>query len=168
MTGRESSAKVLVTGATGLIGTHVVEQLLAKGYQVRGTVRSVEKAATEGILDSPPGSERLELVEANLLDAASFQDAVRSCDFVLHLASPFVLDVKDPQTDLVDPAVEGTTAVLRACFAVPSVRRVVVTSSFAALADSPNGTLTEASWNDESSLKQNPCAFSKNMAERAA
>jgi dihydroflavonol-4-reductase len=159
---------VLVTGATGFIGTHVVEQLLARGYHVRGTVRNIEKATAEGILTNLPGAERLELVAADLLDAASFQDAVMDCDFVLHVASPYVLDVKDPQTDLVDPAIQGTIAVLRSCMESPAVRRVVVTSSFAAMVDSPNGTLTEESWNEGSSLKQNPYAFSKTMAERAA
>ena len=168
MTGRESLTKVLVTGATGFIGTHIVEQLLARGYDVRGTVRNIEKATAEGILTNLTGAERLELVAADLLDAASFQDAVMDCDFVLHVASPYVLDVKDPQTDLVDSALQGTIAVLRSCMESPRVRRVVVTSSFAALADSPNGTLTEESWNEGSSLKQNPYAFSKTVAERAA
>ncbi len=168
MTGQEPSVRVLVTGATGFIGTHIVEQLLARGYTVRGTVRNVEAATGQGILTKLPGAERLELVAADLLDPASLQRAVVDCNFVLHTASPYVLDVKDPQTDLFDPAVLGTGAVLRAAMEVPTVQRVVVTSSFAALVDSPNGTLTEESWNEGSSLKRNPYAFSKTMAERAA
>jgi dihydroflavonol-4-reductase len=76
----------------------------------------------------------------------------------------------DAQKDLVDPAVKGTTNVLHTCARTPDLRRVVLTSSVAAITDSPKPehTYTEADWNEESSLDRNPYYYSKAMAERAA
>ena len=162
---------VLVTGASGFIASHIVEQLLAKGHHVRGTVRSIRKTEDLAILRGLPGAgERLELVESDLLTPHSFDEPARGCDGIIHTASPYVLDVKDPQKDLVDPAVLGTKNVLRAAHAASSVKRVVVTSSMAAITDEPDGSdvLTEADWNTKSSLTRNPYYLSKTLAERAA
>jgi dihydroflavonol-4-reductase len=160
--------RVLVTGATGFIAAHTIADLLAQGYEVRGTVRSRANALREAALARLPGAERLELVEADLLDAASFEAPARGCDAVLHMASPYAINVKDPQRDLVDPAVKGTQAVLAAA-AKAGVRRVVLTSSVAAITDEPPAhALTEADWNEKSSLTRNPYYFSKTLAERAA
>ena len=162
-------ARVLVTGATGFIASHTIADLLAHGYDVRGTVRSRERALREAALARIPGAERLELVEADLNDAASFEAPARGCEAVLHIASPYAINVKDPQRDLVDPAVNGTGAVLAAA-AKAGVRRVVLTSSMAAITDEPpaDHALTEADWNEKSSLARNPYYFSKTQAERAA
>jgi dihydroflavonol-4-reductase len=88
---------------------------------------------------------------------------------VIHAASPYVLDVQDAQRDLVDPAVKGTLAMLQAAAGSARVKRVVVTSSMAAVTDEPDGrVLTENDWNEKSSLTRNPYYFSKAEAERAA
>lgn len=91
------------------------------------------------------------------------------CRSVIHTASPYVIDVEDPQRDLVDPAVNGTLSVLRSA-AKAGVERVVLTSSMAAISDEPRDdqVFTEADWNEQSSLKRNPYYFSKAEAERAA
>lgn len=161
---------VLVTGATGFLGSHLVADLLAAGHAVRGTVRSLARESSYAHLQSLPGADRLTLVEADLLDATSITAAVSGITDVMHTASPYVLDVADPQRDLVDPAVDGTLNVLSAAAREPSVRRVVLTSSFAAVTDEPDGTrvLTEADWNEKSTLARNPYYYSKTLAERAA
>ena len=162
---------VLVTGASGFIASHIVAALLAKGHRVRGSVRSLEKGDELASLRGLPGaSERLELVAADLLRQGAFDGAAQGCDAVLHTASPYVLDAKDPQRDLIDPAVMGTRNVLGAAAKSPSVRRVVVTSSMAAITDEPEGdhVLTESDWNEKSSLDRNPYYYSKTLAERAA
>ena len=161
--------RVLVTGATGFLASHAIAELLARGYEVRGTVRSRARALKEAALARIPGAERLELVEADLLKPASFDKPAQGCEAVLHMASPYALDVKDPQRDLVDPAVKGTEAVLAAA-AKAGVKRVVLTSSMAAITDEPpaDHALTEADWNEKSSLARNPYYFAKTLAERAA
>lgn len=78
--------------------------------------------------------ERLELCKANLLEEGSFDSVVQGCDAVFHTASPFYHDVKDPQAELLDPAVKGTLNVLKSCVNSPSLKRIVLTSSIAAVA----------------------------------
>jgi len=87
---------------------------------------------------------------------------------VFHTASPYVLKVDDPQTQLVDPALKGTLNVLRACEKSQFVKRVVLTSSVAAITDSPTGVLNEDVWNKKSSLTRNPYYYSKTLAESEA
>lgn len=166
-----TAAPVLVTGAAGFVASHIVRELLARGYRVRGTVRSLAKDKELAPLRALPGAaERLELVEADLLSATAFDGPAAGCEYVLHTASPYALDVKDPQRDLVDPAVNGTVNVLAACHRAGTVKRVVLTSSMAAITDEPDSdkVLTEADWNERSTLDRNPYYLSKTLAERAA
>jgi dihydroflavonol-4-reductase len=165
-----ATAPILVTGANGFIASRIVEQLLATGRTVRGTVRSLKKERDLAPLRALPGArERLELVEADLLAEGSFDRAAAGCAGVVHAASPYVLTVSDPQRELVDPAVNGTRNVLASCERA-RVARVVLTSSMAAITDEPdsNRVLTEDDWNTRSSLERNPYYYSKTLAERAA
>jgi dihydroflavonol-4-reductase len=166
-----TDTRVCVTGASGFIASCIVEMLLARGYHVRGTVRNRSRARDVGHLEALPGAaDRLQLVEADLCVPGAFDDAVAGCRSVLHTASPYVLNVNDAQRDLVDPAVRGTEHVLRSCARTDSLQRVVVTSSMAAITDEPESgrVLTEADWNEKSSLTRNPYYYSKTLAERAA
>jgi dihydroflavonol-4-reductase len=162
---------VCVTGASGFVGSHIVRELLDQGYRVRGTVRgAADRGKYSYLLDLPGAAERLELAEADLLVDGCFDPVFAGCTTVIHTASPYVIDVKDPQADLVDPAVEGTLNVLRASERAESVRRVVYTSSMAAITDESRDdkVFTEADWNTKSSLDRNPYYYSKALAERAA
>jgi dihydroflavonol-4-reductase len=162
---------VFVSGATGFIAAHTIAQLLASGHRVRGSVRSIANTHALAPLKQLAGAaDRLELVEADLLAPDAFADQLDGCDVVLHMASPYQLDVKDPQRDLVDPAVRGTEAMLTACAKTPGIKRVVVTSSMAAVTDEPDErhVLTESDWNTKSTLTRNPYYLSKVKAERAA
>jgi dihydroflavonol-4-reductase len=165
----DSSALVTVSGASGFIASHVIAILLARGYRVRGTVRSLAKEKELAHLRALPGAkERLELVEAELTSDKGWDAAIAGAKYVQHLASPYALTVADPQRDLVDPAVRGTKLVLEAAARAGTVERVVLTSSMAAITDEPDGAhvLTEADWNTKSSLKRNPYYYSKTLAEK--
>jgi dihydroflavonol-4-reductase len=164
-----SSALVTVSGASGFIASHVVSILLSRGHRVRGTVRSLAKEKDFAHLRALPGAkERLELVEADLMSEAGWDAATAGAKYVLHLASPYVIDAKDPQRDLVDPAVRGTKLVLEAAKRAGTVERVVLTSSMAAITDEPDAehVLTEEDWNTKSTLKRNPYYYSKTLAEK--
>eukprot|EP00048_Salpingoeca_helianthica_P016420 m.232218 g.232218 ORF g.232218 m.232218 type:complete len:330 (-) comp18637_c0_seq1:43-1032(-) len=146
-------AKVAVTGAGGYIAGHLVASLLESGHHVVGTVRSAAVAAY--LWDLPHAKERLELVEADILKESDFATCFQGCEGVYHTASPFFLAKCDP-AELMVPAVEGTLNVLRACAKAPSVRRVVVTSSFATIVLGQDHTkqltpYTEQHWNRTSS-----------------
>ena len=162
-------ALVCVTGATGFIASRIVEALLGRGYRVRGTVRQTESEAVR-LLRALPGAERLELIQADLLQPGAFVPAVQGARWVIHAASPYSINVIDPARALVEPAVAGTRRVLEAAAASPGVQRVVLTSSMAAITDEPdrNHTLTEADWNTKSSIARNPYYFSKTLAEKEA
>jgi dihydroflavonol-4-reductase len=168
--GRVTEAPVLVTGVSGFIAAEIVRQLLVSGYRVRGTVRDPDRTRALGQVTGLPGAgERLELVEAELLSPHAFDDVVQGCEYVIHTASPYVIDVEDPQRDLVDPAVKGTNSVLEACLGSNALKRLVLTSSVAAITDRADGHLnTEADWNTRSSLTRNPYYYSKAVAERGA
>ncbi len=160
---------VCVTGASGFIAAHIVRQLLVQGYSVRGTVRKSPKNYPF-LLGLPGASERLELVEADLLSNGAYDRAIEGCDYVMHTASPYQINVKNSQTDLVDPAVNGTETVLESCLKSAGVKRVIFTSSIAAITDEAesNKVFTEQDWNTMSSLERNPYHYSKTLAERAA
>ena len=165
-----SDTRVCVTGASGFIAAHIVRDLLARGYRVRGTVRDPDRKADLTFLTALPGAaERLELVKGDLLDAKGWDAAVAGCEYVMHTASPYQVDVEDPQRDLVEPAVRGTRHVLDACLWA-GVKRVILTSSMAAITDEPDNrrVLTESDWNTKSTLDRNPYYFSKVLAEREA
>ncbi len=168
---------VLVTGATGYVAGWLIKLLLDRGHTVHGTVRDPDNAAKRAHLDAlaadAPGT--LRLFKADLLTAGSFAEAMAGCDVVCHTASPFTTSVADPVRDLVEPAEQGTRNVLAQVDATPSVRRVVVTSSCAAiygdnadLEQVAGGVFTEADWNTTSSVDHQAYSYSKTAAERAA
>ena len=164
-----SNRLAAITGITGFIAGHAAGEMLARGYEVRGTIRSRAKLDQGRLMTLPGAADRLSLVEADLLQGGSLDAAFAEAEIVLHMASPYSLEAKDARRELLEPAVEGTLNVLRACARTPSVRRVVLTSSMAAVTDEPDGrVLTEADWNTRSSLDRNPYYFSKAEAERAA
>ena len=173
----DRSAPVLITGANGYIASWLVKYLLDSGHDVHATVRDPSNTDKVGHLKelADGASGTLTLFAADLLDDGAFDEAMAGCELVFHTASPFILSVKDPQRDLVDPAVQGTRNALESANRVSSVKRVVLTSSVVSiygdavdLHRSDSEVLTEGDWNTTSSLKHQPYSFSKVEAERAA
>ncbi|XP_061359634.1 phenylacetaldehyde reductase-like isoform X2 [Gastrolobium bilobum] len=132
----KTSKVVCVTGASGFIASWIVKFLLQRGYTVRATVRDPSNPTkVEHLLKLEGAKERLQLFKADLLEEGSFDSAIDGCDGVFHTASPVLLSVvKDPQAELIDPAVKGTLNVLKSCVKSPSVKRVVLTSSISSVA----------------------------------
>ncbi len=127
---------VCVTGANGFLGAHLVLQLLEAGYTVHGTVRdSADSAKSAHLMALPGATERLKLFECDLMAGKeSFKAAMQGCSGVYHTASPFfTTGYDDGQKALIEPAVQGTQAVLGAVLDTMSVKRVVLTSSTASV-----------------------------------
>lgn len=173
----DNSSPVLVTGATGYVAGWLVKELLEAGVTVHAAVRDPENTKKHAHLDkiAENASGTIKYFKADLLHEGSFADAMAGCSVVFHTASPFIISVKDPQKELVDPAKLGTRNVLIQATKTPSVKRVVVTSSCAAiygdnadLKKTPLGIFTEEVWNTSSSLKHNPYSYSKTEAEKEA
>ncbi|EHK49473.1 uncharacterized protein TrAtP1_010700 [Trichoderma atroviride] len=170
---------VLITGASGFIAAHVVEAFLRKGYNVRGTVRS-EKAAAEVLKMHAKYSGQISVaIVPDIAAPNAFDEAVKGVDGVIHTASPFILNATDFETELLQPAISGTTGILEAIQKYNSaVSRVVITSSFASVLDPTQGqrpgyVYTEADWNPSTVEQANSSPVmaylaSKTFAERAA
>ncbi|CAK9142316.1 unnamed protein product [Ilex paraguariensis] len=127
-----------VTGATGYIGSWLAKSLLQKGYRVHATVRDPEKSL--GLLTSWGGGDRLRLFRADLEEEGSFDEAVKGCYGVFHVAASMQLGVpvkqtvdNYAQTNIIEPAIKGTLNVLKACLKSNSVKRIVFTSSISTM-----------------------------------
>ncbi|MGB1897062.1 MAG: SDR family oxidoreductase [Parvibaculales bacterium] len=163
--------KVLVTGATGFIGLHCIAQLLQQGYSVTGTVRSPNRIeeVKQAISEQQLSTENLSFVEADLTKDEGWDEAVAGCDYVLHVASPFIVGVPKHEDELIIPAVEGTRRVIEAAIN-EGVKKVVQTSSCAAIIETHNGKthFTEDDWTDASHPKTPAYYKSKTLAEQKA
>ncbi|KAK1702731.1 ketoreductase [Colletotrichum lupini] len=174
--------KVLVTGGTGFVAGHVIDTLLKRGHSVITTVRSQEKA--QAVLDAytDVSHDNFNTVIVPDIAAHGAFEGLSSLglEAVIHVASPFHYNVTDPKKDLIDPAVLGTTGVLKAIKdSCPNVKRVVVTSSFAAILNpglasmGAEKTYSEEDWSPvtlEDAYSNGMMAYvaSKVFAERAA
>ena len=164
--------KVLVTGGSGFIALHCIDQLLEKGFMVRTTIRSESrKEEINKAMDKYPNlDQNLEFHICDLLKDEGWEAAVDGCDYVLHVASPFILEVPSDENVLIKPAVDGTLRVLNAC-SKAHVKKVVLTSSVAAVAygHGAEKTYDESDWSntgEDSGIT--PYAKSKTLAEKAA
>ncbi len=162
---------VLVTGGTGFIGLHCLQQLLDKGYKVRTTIRS--ESRKQEVMDAmkkhSSNCENLEFFIADLLNDDGWKEAVEGSKYVLHVASPFFLGEPENEDVFIKPAVEGTLRVLKAC-ADADVEKVVLTSSFAAVGyghPREKEVYTEEDWSSVDG-EISPYAKSKTLAEKAA
>lgn len=162
---------VAVTGASGYLGSTVVKLLLEKGYNVKGTVRDPSNPAkVEHLKRLPNATSNLALFKADLMDEGSFDETFQGCHCVFHTASPVPYNVKDPENDVIKPAVFGTLNVLRSCQKA-GVQVVVQTSSMSAAAPHPPPPVkSEKHWSDPEGQKKRGSYYgaSKTLAERAA
>jgi len=173
----DKTKPIMLTGATGYVGGHIAKKLMEEGLTVHAPVRNPNKKEKlkylEEIANSSAGS--IKFFEADLLKDGSYEKAMNGCELVIHTASPFISSTKNPQEDLVDPALKGTTNVLDTVQKTESVKRVVLTSSCVAMygdakdtLDYPNQTMTEEIWNTTSSVNKSPYNYSKTVAEQKA
>ncbi|KZT54781.1 NAD(P)-binding protein [Calocera cornea HHB12733] len=171
---------VLVTGANGFLGAATVLELLARGYRVKGVVRSQHKA--DAFLQQyPQYATNLKFaIIPSFTDEKALLAVTLDVDYIIHTASPFSLSFEDNVKDCLEPAVEGARVIMRVAAQRPAIRHVVITSSNAAVSDptkglAPGVVFTEDDWNptswEEAVASPDPgyvyCA-SKLFAERAA
>jgi nucleoside-diphosphate-sugar epimerase len=177
--------RVLITGANGYVGSHVLQEFLAKGISVRSIVRSQAKAE-QVLSDFPNYRSKLDFgIVPDITTPGAFDEVVKSTppfDIVIHTASPFLYKVISSNLEFLDPAIKGTLEILKSVKAhAPTVKRVVITSSCAAVVNfgadpfsSPKKVYTEDDWypltwdNALAGTSQQAYLASKKFAEKAA
>jgi nucleoside-diphosphate-sugar epimerase len=164
--------KVLVTGASGFIGAHIVLEFLNNGYEVRGSIRNLERADSlrSMLAAHTQHVDKLEFVAATLTEAECWHEAVAGVDGVIHVASPVPIEQPKDPDEIVVPAREGALNVLKAAQKA-GIKRVVLTSSVAAVsynAKRDTAAQTAADWTDINDPGADPYAMSKTLAEQAA
>ncbi|MDB5707921.1 MAG: aldehyde reductase [Sphingomonas bacterium] len=160
---------VLVTGGSGYIAGYLIRQLVAEGWTVHATIRSLKREhEVRAALDVPDAS--LKFFAADLMEDAGWAEAVAGCSHVAHVASPFPPNAVKHEDELIVPAREGALRALRFA-AAAGVERFVMTSSVAAIAYGHKGVerpYTEADWTDINAPGIGAYVKSKTIAERAA
>lgn len=164
--------KVLVTGSTGFIGLHCIHQLIEKGYSVNGTLRSKsrEEEVRSSLKEANLSDANLNLYECDLMSDDGWEKAIDGCDYVLHIASPFINGLPDHEDDLIKPALTGTQRILELSATNPQIKKIIITSSFAAVGDTFNGqtVFNESDWSDPNNNKISAYNKSKTLAEKSA
>ena len=163
--------KVLLTGISGYIGNHCAVELLKNGYSVRGSLRSLSKKekVIEAITKEIDPNDNLEFCELDLLEDKGWDKAMEGCEFVLHVASPFInIEPKD-ENEYIRPAVDGTMRALKAAKKA-GVKRVVLTSSMVSMLEDADKSINidYNSWTNVKAKNVSAYAKSKTLAERSA
>ncbi|SNY93020.1 dihydroflavonol-4-reductase [Cohaesibacter sp. ES.047] len=171
----KTDTQVLVTGASGFLGGHIVAQLLEEGYRVCGSLRSLSKAdhvrqtmKTAGVDD-----QALTFVELDLMKDANWSVAMTGVDYLIHAASPFITYIpKDPENEVIKPAVNGTRRALEAALA-SGVKHIVLTSSMASVCyghgkEGKVKSYGPEDWSNPDAPDMVPYFRSKTLAERTA
>ena len=161
--------KVLVTGASGFIAEHCIIELLKNGYSVKGSLRSMNREQeVRDAVKTETDDANLEFCKLDLLEDDGWEDAMWDCDYLMHVASPFVIEDPKDENELIKPAKEGTLRALNAAKKA-GIKRVVLTSSVAAVnSHMMSGTSDHTTWTDINSKYVTPYQKSKTIAEKAA
>jgi nucleoside-diphosphate-sugar epimerase len=177
MTQIDKTKPVMVTGANGYVATWLVKKLLDEGMTVHAAVRDPKNVKKiEHLIEAAANSKgEIKFFKGDLNIPGSYKEAMEGCELIYHTASPFSMEVKNPLKELIEPAVNGTENVILSANETPSVKRIVVTSSCAAIytdaidtVNAPGGKLTEDVWNTTSSIDYQPYSYSKTLAEKKA
>ena len=161
--------KVLVTGASGFIAEHCIIELLKNGYSVKGSLRTMSREQeVRDAVKTETDDTKLEFCKLDLLEDDGWEDAMWDCDYLMHVASPFVIEDPKDENELIKPAKEGTLRALNAAKKA-GIKRVVLTSSVAAVnSHMMSGTSDHTTWTDINSKYVTPYQKSKTIAEKAA
>jgi dihydroflavonol-4-reductase len=163
--------KIFITGVSGFIGMHMAVEGLKRGYKVVGTVRSIEKEteaySTIKKYVTPEEFERLSIKHCDLLKPEKWEEAMKGCDAIMHVASPFLRELPKNEMDIINPARYGVKHVFDAALA-NGIERIIQTSSSVALMyghEAGRINFDETDWTNLNGPMISPYIKSKTLAE---
>ncbi|WP_372753238.1 NAD-dependent epimerase/dehydratase family protein [Mariniflexile sp.] len=148
--------KAGIIGGSGFIGSYITKQFLDHGFQVKASTTDITNKEKYEHLMVFNHAENLYISELNILDKLALKDFVSDCDVVIHSGTPFILEVTDPKTELLDPTIKGTENVLHVVHNTPSVEKLVFIASVGAYNTNfpfPAGTKSFTDTFDETDVK---------------
>lgn len=165
-----SDGPVAVTGASGFIGSHVVSSLVKRGYQVRACITDPSnpiKCDHLLALNSAVHPGSVALHEANLLAEGSYDAPFADCCAVLHVGTAMGYAGANKPQQVYDGAVDGTRNVMASVRRAGTIKRIVYTSSFAAISHpAPAGyVFTEQDWASDN-RESDPNWSAENLDEK--
>ena len=165
---KTNKEKVLVTGASGYIALHCISELLKHGYKVKGSLRDLARESqVRKSLENEQAEANLEFCNLDLLKDDGWDEAASDCDYLIHIASPFIIQEPKDENTLIEPALKGTIRALNSA-KNNKIKKVVLTSSMASIAYGHNKEIcTNSDWTD---ITKYAGAYikSKTIAEKAA
>lgn len=159
---------VVVTGASGFIGSHIVRECLERGFTVNACVRNKDDPKNQFLIDmaKDTGKGKIQLFSADVVTKGAYDEAVSNADGVIHAAAQVDPgSVKDPWKDMVEPSTEGVKNILSSVNKF-NVKHYVQTSSMSAVASADSKPpLTEENWSNWS-IKDYAYGYAKTEAEK--
>ena len=164
-----------IIGGAGFIGSYVTKKFLDENYQVKVSSTDITNTSKYEHLRAFENAENLTVCACDVRDRNALTAFVQGCDVIVHTGTPFMLDVKDPQTELFDPTVTGTENFLAVIKQTEGLKKVVIVASVAGWNTSfpmapatypPNHVFTEAD-TPYFGAEDHPYAQAKFLADQA-
>lgn len=163
---------IFISGISGFIGTHITIEGIRRGYHITGTTRSQKKEEeVKKTITNELGEEALKsltVFHCDLNSPNGWADAMKGCDAVLHVASPFPMGLPKHENDLIHPARNGVKHVFEAAIQ-NKIYRIVQTSSIAAIMyghELGKTHFTEEDFTNINGAMISPYTKSKTLAEQ--
>ncbi len=122
-----------IIGGSGFIGSYITKIFLEENYKVKVSSTDINnKSKYEHLLSLNNANINLEIFSLDVRDKEALENFVNDCDIIVHGGTPFKLDVKDPQTELMEPTVTGTLNFLEVISKSKQLKKVVFIASIAA------------------------------------
>jgi nucleoside-diphosphate-sugar epimerase len=146
---------ILVTGATGLVGSHLIKQLVQQNRQVRALYRSA--------IPSFEGSDKVEWIKGDILDVFSLEDALQNVQQVYHCAAIVSFSPKE-KNNLLHTNIEGTANMVNACIDA-GIQKLLFVSSVSALGRIRENVMIDETMNWTEETSNSEYGKSKYLAE---
>lgn len=121
-----------IIGGAGFIGSYITRKFLEEGYHLKVSVTDIQRSDKYEHLFSLANSKNLNISQLKLENKEVLRQFIHECHVIIHSGTPFQLDVKDPQTEVLDPTIKGTHNFLEVLTGAPHIEKVILLASVAA------------------------------------